>query len=69
MTTTINLIRRATASKHPNSAAKSHADFARQATVAEFGRHARALDWGDFVDRQPDQTPRRLDDQFAQEVA
>ncbi len=42
--------------------------FARQAVIAEFGRHGRALDWGDFVDRLPNQAPRRIDDQIAQEV-
>ena len=34
------------------------ADFARAATISEFGyRHGKALDYGDFVDRRPDQTP------------
>ena len=32
------------------------ADFARQATIAAFGRHAGALDWDDFTDRQPGAT-------------
>ena len=29
------------------------ADFARQAVIAAFGRHARALDQADFIDRLP----------------
>ncbi len=33
------------------------ASFARQATIAAFGRHARALDQADFVDRLPGETP------------
>jgi hypothetical protein len=38
-----------------DSSARNHrADFARQATIAEFGwRHARALDQADFEDRKP----------------
>ncbi len=33
---------------------RHRADFARQATIAEFGwRHARMLDQADFVDRPP----------------
>ena len=32
---------------------RHRADFARQAVIAAFGRHARALDWDDFTDRQP----------------
>ena len=34
-------------------------DFARAAVFAEFGRHAFALDQGDFVDRKPWQMPSR----------
>ncbi len=33
------------------------AEFARQATIAAFGRHARALDQTDFVDRLPGEMP------------
>ena len=34
------------------------ADFARAATIAEFGySHGRALDYGDFVDRLPNELP------------
>ena len=33
------------------------ADFARAATIAEFGRNAWALDHADFVDRQPGLAP------------
>ncbi len=37
---------------------RNSADFARQATIAEFGwRHARALDQADFRDRPPGQFP------------
>ncbi len=36
------------------SGPRHRADFARQATIAEFGpRYARALDQADFVDRAP----------------
>ena len=35
------------------SGPRHRADFARQATIAEFGRHAWALDHADFVDRKP----------------
>ena len=45
-----------------------HPDFTRQATIAAFGRHARALDQANFVDRRPDQAPRRLDGHLAREV-
>ena len=39
-------------------ARRNSADFARQATIAEFGwRHARALDQADFRDRPPGQFP------------
>ncbi len=33
------------------------ANFARAATIAAFGRHARALDQADFLDRLPGETP------------
>ena len=37
---------------------RTSADFARQATIAEFGwTHARALDQADFRDRPPGQFP------------
>ncbi len=41
-----------------HSERRHRAEFARQATIAAFGRHARALDWDDFVDRQPGEFPR-----------
>ena len=52
----------------PNPDRRHRADFARAETISVFGRHARALDWGDFVDRLPNQALRRIDDQIAQEV-
>ncbi len=39
---------------HPGQ--RHRANFARQATIDAFGRHARALDWDDFTDRQPSAT-------------
>ena len=43
-----------TTSRRRSSAHDNRADFARQATIAEFGwRHARHLDQSDFVDRKP----------------
>ena len=33
------------------------ANFARAATIAAFGHHARSLDWNDFVDRLPGEMP------------
>ena len=43
--------------------------FARAAVSVEFrGRDARALDQADFVDRRPDQAPRRLGDIAAEVV-
>ena len=59
-------------SSRANNSQNGHrhrADFARQATIAAFGRHARALDWDDFVDRQPDQAPRRINDRIARRAA
>ncbi len=48
-----------TALPNPTRSDRRHrAEFARQATIAAFGRHARALDWDDFVDRQPGEFPR-----------
>ncbi len=41
------------AAKPSNSATDTRANFARAAVFAEFGRHARALDQADFVDRMP----------------
>ncbi len=44
---------------HPSNPGRRHrADFARQAAIAAFGRHAWALDQGDFVDRAPGDMPR-----------
>ena len=42
----------------PNPGCRHRAEFARQATIAAFGRHARALDQANFVDRQPGTLPR-----------
>ena len=41
------------------------ANAARAMVHAVFGRYGRALDQGDFVDRLPDQDPRRIDGQPA----
>ena len=41
------------------------AKAARAAIFSEFGRHARALDQVDFVDRLPDQDSRRINGQPA----
>ncbi len=39
---------------HPENTDRRHrANFARQMVYAEFGRHARAIDYDDFVDRRP----------------
>jgi hypothetical protein len=46
-------------SRTRNSDRRHRADFARAAVFAEFGRHAWALDQGDFVDRKPWQMPTR----------
>ena len=55
---------------NPTRSDRRHrADFARQATIDAFGRHGRALDQADFVDRQPDQAPRRINDQTARRAA
>ena len=48
-------------SSRANNSQNGHrhrADFARQATISAFGRHARALDEADFVDRLPGDPPR-----------
>ena len=37
---------------------RHRANFARAAVFAEFGRHARALDWDDFADRKSGEVPR-----------
>ncbi len=43
---------------HPsNTNRRVRASFARAATMAAFGRHGRALDQADFVDRLPGETP------------
>ena len=44
---------------------RHRANFARAATVSSFGRHAWALDQADFVDRLPNQAPRRINVQIA----
>ena len=41
------------ANRHSNPGRRHRANFARQMVFAEFGRHGRALDQADFVDRQP----------------
>ncbi len=42
------------------SSAKHRADFARAAVFEEFRtRNARAIDYGGFRDRQPNEAPRR----------
>ena len=41
------------ASKSSNPDRRHRADFARATVFAEFGRHAFAIDQGDFVDRKP----------------
>ena len=41
------------ASKSSNPDRRVRADFARAAVFVEFGRHAFAIDQGDFVDRKP----------------
>ena len=39
---------------HPeNPEIRHRAKFARQAVFAEFGRHGRAIDYDEFVDRKP----------------
>ena len=44
------------ADKPYNPGQRRGADFARAAVFAEFGyRSGRAIDYGDFVDRKPDQ--------------
>ena len=48
------------ADRSSNSGRRHRADFARQATIDAFGwRYARALDQGDFMDREPWQMPMR----------
>ena len=51
--------RASSANRHSNPGRRHRADFARQATIAAFGRHARALDQADFIDRRPGDLPRR----------
>ena len=45
------------------------AKFARAAVIAEFGHHARALDYPGFVDRLPNEAPRRVYGQPAPRAA
>ena len=52
-----------------NTNRRIRANFARAATISAFGRHAWALDEIDFVDRLPDQAPRRLDSHLARGAA
>ena len=58
MTNTTIPARAASRRRPSNSDRRHRVDFARQATVAAFGRHARALDWDDFVDCLPGELPR-----------
>ena len=47
-----------TTSRRHSSDSAHRAEFARQATIGEFGwRHARELDQADFVDRAPGLVP------------
>ena len=69
MSVTIKSTWCATAPEFPNSATKTREAFARSAVFAEFGRHAWAIDEIDFVDRQPNEAPRRVDGQLARKVA
>ena len=57
MTNTTIPARAASRRRASNSDRRHRADFARQATIAAFGRHARALDWGGFCDRLPGDLP------------
>ena len=41
----------------PNPGYRLRAEFARQATIAAFGRHAKALDQAGFIDRLPGEMP------------
>ncbi len=51
---------RSTRTDRPFSPGRHHrANFARAAVISEFGRHARALDQGDFEDRKPWERPVR----------
>ncbi len=54
MSTTITPARNSSrTSPTPNPDLRHRASFARAAVFAEFGRHSRALDQADFVDRMP----------------
>ena len=57
------------AGQSSNSATETRANFARAAVFAEFGRHARALDYPGFIDRLPNEAPRRVGGQLAKKVA
>lgn len=59
MTLYITPPRNASRANSPSNPNRRHrADFARQAVIAAFGRHAWALDQADFVDRHPGNKPR-----------
>ena len=45
-----------------NPGRRHRANFARAAVHTEFGRHAFAIDQGDFIDRKPWQMPTRSPD-------
>ncbi len=54
-----SLPRNSSGANRPSNPGRRHrADFARAAVFGEFGRHARALDQANFVDRQPGTLPR-----------
>ena len=52
-TTTPNVRRLGRADYPENPEIRHRANFARAAVFAEFGRHGRALDQDDFIDRRP----------------
>ena len=54
MTVYSNPARNSSRADHPeNPDVRHRANFARAAVFAEFGRHGRAIDYDDFVDRLP----------------
>ncbi len=53
----------------PRSCSTQRAGYARGAVYAEFPfKHARALDYGGFVDRRPNQTPRPAPEAWRRET-
>ena len=70
MLSTTSPARRSSRARNPHNGHHHRNDFARQAVFAEFGkRHAKAIDQIAFIDRRPDQTPRRIDSRPAREMA